>query len=484
MVCGRSAYDINGNLISGNISPRSASDICLSEYPTFDTNATYGTPTCRYPRYEMSAGCYNKDILIGLDLGSYNANLELTGISNCIPTNATPTITVPQGYRSQAQSISVCLSKFQPEISIAETKEAASVTVPLGYYPQAVSKNFKISLYEQEFTYVVDSSEALARWIRNDDGYDYSKVLIKKGTWSITLSSTNAIDLTATKTVIVVGEPGSLLSFSYSGNIKALRYTTSPADSDIEHYMYNVHVKLSTSSGECYGFSRCVNLIDCSCEFTCTSNAGTCYGFFNCNRLTNCTVNCTGKPTNAGGGSGYGFYSCHGLVNCSTNANDFMGTAGFIECFDLINCQATCSGNQWIMGFSECHRLFNCISLTSSTGPQSNSRAYNGCKYLRHCNGVSESPTSTTTSGQGSGIAYLSCIRVKDCQGRGYGGKAGYGFSSCKGVQYCKRSILAGPTTTSSDTTGETSWFYSCWVDPSGTVSLVSNTSDGGWNIT
>lgn len=73
-------------------------------------------------------------------------------------------------------------------------------------------------------TFIVDSNDKLSQWIRADSGNDYTKVLIKKGTWQSgellytkTMSGAKkyyaGVDLSKTKTKVVIGEVGSKIYF-------------------------------------------------------------------------------------------------------------------------------------------------------------------------------------------------------------------------------------------------------------------------------
>jgi hypothetical protein len=167
-----------------------------------------------------------------------------------------------------------------------------------------------------QFTYLVDSDAALAAWANNTAGNDYTSVLIAPGTWI----SGAEVNLTNAGTKVVVGMPGSKLSFT---SAYGLRYTSRPTTND--YRMEGVNVEINNGSSV-YGFANCANLTLCIGKGT--GNAG--YGFSGCNNLTNCT------GTGIGSGTGYGFAGSKGMLLSKPNTTAST-TATYTDCFVSIS---------------------------------------------------------------------------------------------------------------------------------------------------
>jgi hypothetical protein len=163
------------------------------------------------------------------------------------------------------------------------------------------------------FTFVVDSDAALAAWATNAAGNDYTQVLIKKGTWT----SAQAVNLTTAGTKAVVGQAGSLLSFTSQ---YGLRYETLAAD---DCRMQGVNVALDyrgNGSASSYGFAYCAHLSNCTAKVFGSGYAPG-FGFYYCNNSIDCMA-LTGArlgATNNDGEQGSGFYYCRIML---MNASD------------------------------------------------------------------------------------------------------------------------------------------------------------------
>lgn len=179
----------------------------------------------------------------------------------------------------------------------------------------------------EQFTFVVDSDEKLNMWATNNSSYDYTSVLIKKGTYSCQ----NSINLSETNTKVIVGEVGNLIKIS---NISAyaIKYDTLPTSND--HYIKGVN--LYYSGNTLRGFYKCVNLSNCLVQ--CNGYGGS--AFDGCKNIYACGGLCMYNAS----ASGYGFQNCLGVQKCNGNAllvedttsNNIQGAT-----FDT----ATCSAN-------------------------------------------------------------------------------------------------------------------------------------------
>ena len=304
-----------------------------------------------------------------------------------------------------------------------------------------------------QFTFVVDSDEKLAKWANNDtsNGEDYTSVLIQKGTWK----SSVGVNLTTTKTKVVVGAAGSKLNFS---NVeKALFFEELHCDN--EYYIQNVSLDNSNSnSTACYGFYNCNNLTNCTSTSTgSTTSTGSCYSFYNCNNLTNCTGSTTGSRT------GFDFYNCSNLTNCTSSSTCTYFNYSFYSCSNLTNCTSTSTGSTTCYSFYNCSNLTNCTGSTTSTG---SCYSFYNCSNLTNC-------TGSSTSTEGYGYSFYNCSNLTNCTGSSTGTE-GYGFCYCYGVSRCKAN---GNCTTKV--------FNECFASQSyNSTYTVANTPEGGFNNT
>jgi hypothetical protein len=311
-----------------------------------------------------------------------------------------------------------------------------------------------------QFTYLVDSNAKLADWANNMAGQDYTSVLIAPGTWT----SAKEVNLATSGTKVVVGMPGSLLSFTSD---YGLRYSGTTTD---EYRMEGVNVKginircfynctnltnctgeiTSTNSTNYNVFGNCTNLTNCTATITSTASNYN-YGFNNCTNLTNCTVTATTGV--ADGYSNYGFSDCTNLTNCTTTATGSYSFHSFSGCTNLTNC--TGRGVNGI-GFSNCTKLTDCNATGGNIG-------FNNCKNLVNCIGSIYSTNATA-------YGFIACTNIINCQGDGRNSSGnGYGFYQCTEM------LLNRPYSISTTATYQT-----CYVSNGG--NQVADTAAGGWN--
>lgn len=169
------------------------------------------------------------------------------------------------------------------------------------------------SLLALTFTFVIDSNQKLADWANNVNGNDYSRVLIKAGTWTLNTNLTGGtssnplvvIDISNGRTKCVVGESESRIvinntqtATTYLIGIKGAVITSGTPPIGNEYFILNVDLSItSTGAG---------------------SGIGT--GFSYCNNLTNCTGTGTNTSTSTNTGAGYGFNQCRTGFGCKNGA--------------------------------------------------------------------------------------------------------------------------------------------------------------------
>lgn len=233
------------------------------------------------------------------------------------------------------------------------------------------NKSF-IAVAEGIETYIVDSDEKLQDWANNSPVNNYAVVLIKNGTWH----SGRGVNLTATGTRSIIGEPGSKVIFS---DVEAgFYYEELPTD--VYNFIQGVDCEIVIESeGDHIPFKMCLNLDDCKAY---VSGEGSCRGFLGCKNLTNCY----GFGGGVSGGSG--FYDCDNLINCvgeSYYEGATTNQCGFMSCFNLEFCEGT--GMQ--RGFSNCNVLTACYGVgTSGYG-------FYSCTGMSRCRKLADSATAT-----------------------------------------------------------------------------------------
>lgn len=384
------------------------------------------------------------------------------------------------------------------------------------------------------FTYIVDSNQKLSDWANNVSGNDYTSVLIKSGTWSITNKNIN-LDTTGTK--VIVGESGSLLeclnvssatfNTAHNGFLRSSKTNTDiGTNPDSDRYIFGVNVRVTYLSGSTsvdgafYGFYGLCNLHSCTgtvvgassnsyskaCAFGFCFYMYDCKGYVSSGRSYNSTYyqcrymhSCYAETQNS---RPWGFESCYNLTNCSgfwgapsnnSNATIFRACYYLDGCFVTGRIDSTISTNT-MYGFYGCYNLTNCSVSINRSG---NGICY-GIGYSMECSNcsvvldfdsgatVSSSRTGITNcaqlvnctseahSGSGTARGFYSCVKVSQCRGRGLSNSStGYAFSSCYAMTYCS------PLTYSSTT----ALFNSCYSSTTSNATYAAaDTLNGGWN--
>jgi hypothetical protein len=413
------------------------------------------------------------DDLVGqLTDGSYTADLQYSGdptqagtpynVGNVLPDDVAAAL----GDTSDDPTLATTLALLGSMIEVDAENDQFLIKNDVTVDGKVHSKG------GEQFTFVVDSNDALAAWANNTAGNDYTSVLIMPGTWT----SANGVNLTTAGTKVVYGMPGSKLSLTSQ---YGLRYTSRPSTNDYGVEGVNVtgsnydfyrctNLTNCTGTGSNYGFYNCTNLTNCT-------GTGSNYGFYTCENLTNCTGNefytCLNLTNCTGTGSNYSFYNCESLTNCigndfysCTNLTNCFGNSSnysFHSCTNLTNCSGSSTSSNHNYGFYTCMNLTNCSGYAYS---EAIGTAFYRCENLTNCTGIGESYSS-------SGYGFLLCMNLTNCTGTGIGGY-GAGFNQCKGM------ILNKPGSASTAST-----YYSCFVLASGTGSVPAATAEGGWNI-
>ena len=190
-----------------------------------------------------------------------------------------------------------------------------------------------------QFTYIVDSNQALKDWAENKSGNDYSSVLIKKGSYTLTRNADPIINLTSTNTNIIVGEDGSFIDIykSNSGTTTCILYES--RQNDPNKYIYGLNLSFHSTSGR--AIYNCCNLTNCSVEVYGSSGSIAETGYENCTNLFRCKGVSNGTQTLK---YAYGFRNCVNVKECignGTNESELDNTGvlcGFAHCTCVENC--------------------------------------------------------------------------------------------------------------------------------------------------
>lgn len=250
------------------------------------------------------------------------------------------------------------------------------------------------------YTYVVDSDQALLDWANNVGGNDYTHVLVKRGTWTIS-EQVNGINLTQSGTKTITGEPGNKivieLTCKYSDSDKSvvgMYYSDLPNDESyfIQGITINV-INKSTDSGPttpAYSstcFLNIRNIVDCiMIPNTYFGSTGHNYaiGASGCHNIVGSTVifNPDHCPISS---SATAFSSCSNIINC--NAKTVGINVGhaiiYSSCSHIYNSSLDIQARISICGFSLCTDVSNCvINITGSSASASCSGMVNSKKVL------------------------------------------------------------------------------------------------------
>ncbi len=247
-------------------------------------------------------------------------------------------------------------------------------------------------------TFIVDSDAALEQWADNDKTCDFSKVLIKKGTWKCNKeikfknyrggqNTCVGINLTQTKTKMVIGEEGSKLYFYVADTSTrdvyglSTEYGDSKKETDKGYLFYGVNVEVHGANvmtdQSAYCFSSCCNLIDCTAK---SDNAYSGYAFMSCMNMTNCSAEVNAQN------AAYAFFGCDNLTRCVGHANAW-------------NANRKWAGGSSV-GFRDCENITKCKGSATCTPATSDYTAYgfSGCKAVSRCSKNETSSTATFTS--------------------------------------------------------------------------------------
>ncbi len=361
---------------------------------------------------------------------------ELPAFSGSIDDNDVLVILDHSDSKTKKIGLGAVRNKLAPNISVVaevdgssgspsvEVSESGTPTEPEYTFsfqglkgPPGAASNDAIT-----FTYIVDSNQALLDWANNATGNDYTNVLIKRGTWTLT----KGIVLDTVGTKHVYGEPGSKIFVDFlttlSGNFYCFSNNNSPGvsaemiDSNLyDTWIHNVNIEIS--------------------DRVSTSASGTIGGFTKVANLSNCSVYIHRDGSTGGKASHIGFSSCWFLDQCQAKISNSRGNGfGYRYCYNLTNCLAVNTAFGTACGYGTCQYLSNCKAYvkrnyTSVTEGVGSSYGYQNCEYLTSCFGSVVSSSSSYTNGVGC----YNCVGISNC----YMSGAYAGFYNCYRVHIC-----------------------------------------------
>ena len=324
------------------------------------------------------------------------------------------------------------------------------------------------------YTYVVDSDQALLDWANNVGGNDYTHVLVKRGTWTMS-QQVAGVNLSQAGTKTVTGEPGSCINIEYGPEddahtfeLNGLFYEALPEDSDTFIKSLTIHTEqTNTPSGATSSKTRTVNclkniknIINCVCipgnKYRATNQnwargmssckyikdsivvlgqgsaqAGSVNGFKNSSYIQNCIVTSVLESSLT---LAYAYNTCKQLSECEATLRSSSSSSvmwGYSNCSYLSNCSSDIDGLGTCIGYMNGNYLSNCKSITNT--PSDNNVGFNNTKYVSQCyaetSGAGKVELFYNNSSISNSIAYSKVDSLS---------KNFIGFSACKGVIGCR----------------------------------------------
>lgn len=285
---------------------------------------------------------------------------------------------------------------------------------------------------DEGFTYIVDSDAALQNWQQGTAGYDYTSVLIKKGTWTLNLSTAgHGIRLDTVGTKIVYGEPGSLIYVNYTTNVNSTEYvlynTTEPTTTNINGNSTGIPAFINQYGQWVFNVSIEIN------DALTSNTSGSISAFRYVANLDHCSAYIHRNASTGGKASHYGFYYCHHLNQCQGNtSNSRQYGRPFSQCWYLTNCNSVSSAYQYGAGFYGCRYLSTCTGATKNLGNYgsvTDSVGFRSCYHMTSCYAYGSYNSGTALHGAGC----YDCYYISACQAFGYA----VGFSGCMRMTSC-----------------------------------------------
>lgn len=246
----------------------------------------------------ISALVYNGTLTInrnGTSLGTFSANQQGSSSVDIIVPTKTSDLNNDSGFITSA-SIPTDLSDFNNDVGYITsadsiTGNAATATNATNDSDgNAINTTYakKTELYSYPYTFVVKDAATWSTFMAQTSGNNFSRTLIKAGTWSLT----TRIQLPADS--VIEGETGTIITVSVS-TTEVLWQNGTTRSTVIRNITFNNNYP--TANGN-YRMFRCLTLDNCIINLTSSyhatvgNNSG---GIFYTCILRNCTINQTGS---------------------------------------------------------------------------------------------------------------------------------------------------------------------------------------------
>jgi hypothetical protein len=344
-----------------------------------------------------------------------------------------------------------------------------------------------------QFTYVVDSDQKLANWFENKNvnDYDYTSVLIKKGTWTYDNTNLTMIDLDNIKTSYIFGENYSkenrdskIIVRNNRNMFNGFKKVTSSFTTEIRNIYFIVENNYTNSI--CCCFQGIESMVQCNGNILNNVNNsinGFSTVYSRCSELFYCRSNITYSSGHSITASSYHdtcFLNCSNLFSCSARIDDGSSGACFESCENQYNCYCSFNSNGVLecSGFLNCKNIYSCSSYCSEyINPYRSQYCYNSSSNiynsLSRVTFLSSAPDLSYEC-----CGYKSCKNlvgnVSNCIDNSHNLTNFFFYKDCRGMMM-----------NSTSDTGRTlaQVFSSCYTSLySSNTTAVADTANGGWN--
>ena len=199
------------------------------------------------------------------------------------------------------------------------------------------------------YTFVIRSANDWTAWVNNTAGNDYTSILIKSGSYTVT----GTPNLTTSGTIRVHGESGATIN--WSGSNSDIITASTQTDCYIDGITFNV--TLTAASGNQGALFRVGKVENCTMNYTVNSTGG--YGavFYNVHTVRDCTINMSFSST-TGRTRAIRYADC--VENCTitiTGASSTNYLYGIIDSSNVVGNNVTITQTGTIYGVYNCKRV-------------------------------------------------------------------------------------------------------------------------------
>jgi hypothetical protein len=203
------------------------------------------------------------------------------------------------------------------------------------------------------YTFVIRSANDWNAWANNTAGNDYTYILIKSGSYSVT----TVPNISTTNTLLVEGEPGATINATL--NNTDLITANSQTDCIVRGITFNVG--LTASSGNQGSLYRVGTIENCTFNHTINSTGGYGSAIYNVHTVRDCVINMSFTST-TGRARAIRYANC--VENCTitiTGATSTNYLYGIIDSSNVVGNNVTITQTGTIYG------VYNCKKVTRNT---------------------------------------------------------------------------------------------------------------------